>query len=471
MNVHAKPEDFTAPAEVLTAEQSAIARLLVEPERIGDVLARVKPTEFTHPVHVRLVSLIDELSREGRTPSVQSILAVMGEHEVEPGYSARRYLLDLVRAHDTAPVLPLADALEVIRDAYQRHALRSIGTVLTSHAGAQAACVADIASGAVHALDDVLSSLRTGKRHAYTAKGLADAALEHIDADDKPLPTTGLADLDYLIGGWPIGELTIWAGRPGMGKSACATSAVLRAARAGHGVGFFSLEMHGIQIGSRMLTDLAYTGAAPIMYEDILRRRVESRARDRLEAAAAELDSLPIKAEEQRGLTLAEIASRARKMANAFDKEGRKLTLLVVDHMGLVVPSSHYRGSRVNEVGEISNGLATLAKDLDCAVVALCQLNRGVEGRENKRPGLSDLRDSGSIEQDASLVVFSYRPAYYLKDRLDDPTADAARQMALEACRHKLELIIAKNRNGSIGTVDAFVDIGANAIRNASYSR
>jgi replicative DNA helicase len=126
MNQHAKPETFTVTSEIITAEQSAIARLLVEPERIGDVLARLKPTDFSHPVHAKLIGVIEELSREGRTPSVQSILAVMGEHDIEDGYSARKYLVDLVRNHDTAPVLPLVDALEVVRDAAQRRMLNHV---------------------------------------------------------------------------------------------------------------------------------------------------------------------------------------------------------------------------------------------------------------------------------------------------------------------------------------------------------
>jgi replicative DNA helicase len=218
-----------------------------------------------------------------------------------------------------------------------------------------------------------------------------------------------------------------------------------------------------------MLSDLSYTHDAPIYYEEILKRRLAPGHRQRIERAAAAMDVLPIIAEEQRDLTLAEICSRSRKMANEFDRKGKKLSVIVVDHMGLVLPSSRYKGNRVNEVTEISNGLATLAKDLDCAVIALCQLNRGVEGRENKRPGMADLRDSGAIEQDASLLLFSYRPAYYLRDRLDDPSAEHARQMALSACRNKLEIIVAKQRNGKLATIDCFVDIGANAIRNASY--
>ena len=125
----------------------------------------------------------------------------------------------------------------------------------------------------------------------------------------------------------------------------------------------------------------------------------------------------------------------------------------------------------MREVGEISEGLNELAQELDVAMVALCQLNRQVEGRENKRPTLSDLRDSGEIEQNASLVTFLYRPAYYLERmKSDDPEQNAARDDLLTKFRNKLEIIIDKNRNGRVGVVEAFVDIGANAVRNASFS-
>jgi replicative DNA helicase len=264
--------------------------------------------------------------------------------------------------------------------------------------------------------------------------------------------------------------MSVLAGRPGMGKSAAASSSLLRGARAGHASLFFSLEMVGEQLGSRMLTDLAWTRQHPIHYEDILHRRTEiinDPARRRLAVAKDELAKLPVLIEEQRGLTFAEIAARSRKAANALDRQGRRLETIFVDHMLLVHPSARYSGNRVQEVREISGGLATLAKELDVAVVALCQLNRGVEGRENKRPGLADLRDSGSIEEDASLVIFLYRLAYYLEQqRFDDMLAEKARTDALEKSRNSLEFIVAKNRNGRCGTVDAFIDVGANAVRN-----
>jgi replicative DNA helicase len=123
-------------------------------------------------------------------------------------------------------------------------------------------------------------------------------------------------------------------------------------------------------------------------------------------------------------------------------------------------------------LAEISDGLATLAKDLDIAVVALCQLNRGVEGRDNKRPGMADLRESGAIEEDASVIIFLYRAAYYLaKHRCDEPDAERARIDMLEKELHRIVLAVDNNRNGRVGIVDAFVDVGANALRNGSFAR
>jgi len=136
----------------------------------------------------------------------------------------------------------------------------------------------------------------------------------------------------------------------------------------------------------------------------------------------------------------------------------------------LMRSSDRYAGNRVREVGEISEGMTELAQELDVAVVALCQLNRQVETRDNKRPTLSDLRDSGEVEQNASLVIFLYRSAYYLEQtRFDEPELEKKRQEMLEKTRDKLEFIVAKNRNGRVGVVEAFVNIGANAIRNASF--
>ena len=477
MNLHPSRDAFATPIRPspdvdYTAEQSIIARVLMAPDNsLAEVAAKLQPKDFAHPFHARVISSLMALVDEGRTPSIQAILAVVGSGEIEPGLSVRGYLLRLVSHHGTENLLPLADAIEVVRDTAQRNALSVIGSTLAARAAGQDLSVGDMASDAVHALDDVMSALRQGKRRTYDAQGAVDIALEHYASDARPYPTTGLADLDRMIGGWPLGQLSIVAGRPGMGKSAIATSFVLSAAKAGHGVAFFSLEMRGEQLGSRIVCDLAYQADDPIHYDDILNRRpLSDRNMRRLVDARERLTGLPVMMDEQSSLTVAEISSRSRKLANSLDRDGRRLSAVFIDHMGIMEASSRYRGNRVNEVTEITAGLAALAKELDVAVIALCQLNRAVEGRENKRPGLSDLRDSGSIEQDASVVVFAYRPAYYLKQRQKDAEEERKRLELLEAEKNKLELYVAKNRNGQVGPVDVFVDIGANAIRNAAQS-
>jgi replicative DNA helicase len=151
-----------------------------------------------------------------------------------------------------------------------------------------------------------------------------------------------------------------------------------------------------------------------------------------------------------------------------MERAGQSLDLVVVDHLGLIRPSGRYAGNKVQEVGEVSDALATLAKDQNVAVLALHQLNRGTEGRENKRPTLADLRNSGDLEQDADLVCFAYRQSYYLERMKCDPgsQAELQRQTELEACRNTLDILIAKNRNGPTDTVTLFCDMASNVIRD-----
>jgi replicative DNA helicase len=453
-------------------ERAVIVGCLTNPERIAEVSAKLIPADFEGTFHRRVIEILIGLHGEGRKPSIEALVAVTGDDEIAPNLTVRGYLKGIVTDNLAALHLPFGDALETIRDASQRKALAGAGSDLMMGSTSGARSVSDLATDAVARIDDVLASLRAGKRRAYDAAGAGRSALDLLDSAAAPYPTTGLVDLDRMIGGWPRGELSVIAGRPGTGKSAVATSSVLRAAKAGHPVCFFSLEMRDQQLGARLLTDLAYTQANPIYYEDILKRQLrDERDRARLQAAQERLQGLPIHIEEQRGLTMAEIGARARKTAAALERDGHPLQIVVVDHLHIIRSSDRYAGNRVRELAEISDGLATLAKELNVAVVALCQLSRAVEGRENKRPSMPDLRESGAIEEDASVIVFLYRAAYYLeKQRFDDEDAERARVEALERARNKIEFGVDKNRNGRVGIVDAFVDIGANAIRNASFA-
>ena len=256
----------------------------------------------------------------------------------------------------------------------------------------------------------------------------------------------------------------------GMGKSAILTAAALNAAKDGANVLIFSLEMTAEQIGARLLTDLAYTHIDPVKYQ----RRAEGlapRHRGLIDMAVKRLEGLTIQVCDRSGITVEEIAVLARMHAVELRQQGKTLDLIMVDHIGLITATDVHRGNRVREVAEFTQGLANLAKRLDLPVIAICQLNRAVEGRDNKRAGLSDLRDSGAIEEDASLVLMLYRPAYYLeRDRFDDQQKDAVRVEKLAGCINRLEIGIEKNRNGPPGRVDVFADIGANAIRNTSFA-
>lgn len=471
MNFHTPSHQFTAMQNDNGAEFAVLARCLAQPETIGEIASKIVPADFEHPFLARCFSAIVGLHGEGRKPSVESLVAELGNDEIEPRLTVRQFLFEIATQGVGGYFLPIGDAIEVVRDRAQRRSLAVLGAnLMAGTAGMKS--VQDLVAEAAAGLDDVSASFRQSKCMVYTAGGAGAAAIANLDAVEATSPTTGLKDLDRMLGGWPKGELSVVAGRPGMGKSAFATSSLLRTAKAGHGCQFFSLEMTERQLGARMLTDIAYNSQRPIMYQDVLRRQVQDLDRPRLMQAHAILDKLPISIEEQRGLTISDIIARARKLADKYDKDGGTLDVVFVDHMLLVRPSSRYAGNRVREVAEISDGLASLAKELQCAVVALCQLNRGVEGRDSKRPTLSDLRDSGAIEEDASTVTFLYRPAYYLAQKKPETAEErAVLDELLEKDGKLLEFIVAKNRNGEVGIVDAFTEIGANAVRDKEWRR
>ena len=163
--------------------------------------------------------------------------------------------------------------------------------------------------------------------------------------------------------------------------------------------------------------------------------------------------NLPLEIEQQAGLSVSQIAARARKHKAALERQGKTLDVIIVDHLGLVQPSSRYAGSRTHEIEETTGALKALAKDLNVALFALCQLNRAVEGREDKRPTMADLRDSGAIEQDADLIIFLFREEYYLSRTTSRRRPKRIERIArLAEVRNRLELIIGKARNGPIAT-------------------
>jgi replicative DNA helicase len=260
---------------------------------------------------------------------------------------------------------------------------------------------------------------------------------------------TGLRDLDRMMGGLQPSDLVIIAGRPGMGKTALATNVAYNVARAWRGdvrpdgrivsanggiVGFFSLEMSAEQLATRIIAE--QTGIAS---STIRRGGIHEEEFEKIKDVSIEMQNLPFYVDETGGLSIAQLAARARRL-----KRQRGLDLLVIDYIQLLQGSQRRASeSRVQEVTEITTNLKALAKELNVPIIALSQLSRQVESRDDKRPQLSDLRESGSIEQDADIVMFLYRPEYY-KITVDEeglPTQGMG------------EVIIAKHRNGSVGSV------------------
>ena len=273
--------------------------------------------------------------------------------------------------------------------------------------------------------------------------------------------STGLIDMDKKLGGLHKSDLLILAGRPSMGKTSLATNIAFNIAKSykrgtlsdgsegtlnGGVVGFYSLEMSADQLAARVLSE-----ASEVPSEQIRRGDMTEAEFRRFVDAAKTLESCPLYIDDTPALPISQLAARARRL-----KRTHGLDVLIVDYLQLVRPASA-KDSRVNEVSEITQGLKAIAKELNIPVIALSQLSRQVESRDDKRPQLSDLRESGSIEQDADVVMFVYREEYYKeREKPGDHELEkmAAWQDEMSQLHGKAEVIIGKQRHGPIGTVD-----------------
>ncbi len=264
---------------------------------------------------------------------------------------------------------------------------------------------------------------------------------------------TGMRDLDRMMGGLHPSDLIILAGRPSMGKTALATNIAVNAAKAlrlekqpDGSMKAVELEMAAEQIATRIISEFARVSS-----EKIRRGDVDQDQFDKIYHAARDLEQLPLYIDDTGGLSIAQLAARARRL-----KRQHGLGLLVVDYLQLITGSGKRHDGRVQEITEISQGLKALAKELNVPIIAAAQLSRQVESRDDKRPQLSDLRESGSIEQDADVVLFVYREKYYLsRGEPREGTEEHAKWIArLEEVGDTAEIIIGKQRHGPIGKIE-----------------
>jgi replicative DNA helicase len=452
-------------------EQALLGAILINNDAFHRVSGFLKPIHFAEPLHRRIFELCIELIGAGKIATPITLKTFLPPYIDVAGLTISQYLARL--AAEATTVINATDYGHEVRELAARREIIAVGEDIIEAGHEPGGLTAQmVATGAIERLDGIVAVDGCAHETRFEIGRAADDAMAHIadliqNPGQKNGVTWGLRELDKMVPCLKPGRLVVLAGRPGMGKSAIAVAVALRAALAGFRALFFSLEMTALELTFREIADLIYDPRRPIAYSDLELGNIDPLADwDHIEDAKRLLQSVPLVIDEQPTLTVSQIAARARKDKQRLERQGAALDIVVVDHMHIMAATNRYAGDRVHEISEISAGLKALAKELKIPVLAVAQLNRAVESREDKRPELRDLRDSGSIEQDADAVIFAYRREYYLQKPCDDPAKEALRKDELISVKNKLELNVGKQRGGPTGTVVVFFDAACNHIDN-----
>ncbi len=465
------------PPSNLQAEQALLGALLANNrayERVSEFLA---PEHFADPIHGRIFQSIARRIEAGQLADAVTLKAEYEHSGVLEEVGGTRYLAQLLTA--MVGIINAGEYGRAIHDAWLRRQLIDVGeTVVNNAFGADAEL-----DGAkqIEAAEQSLFQLATEGGNNGGFINFERALTDAIQGAERAFRraghvsglTTGLRDMDAKTGGLHPSDLLILAGRPGMGKTALATKiafggakALLAEARASDPNGIpkaqiavFSLEMSCEQLATRLLSEEARVSGDRIRRGDIGQKDF-----DKFVQVSRELAALPIQIDDTPAITMSALRTRCRRL-----KRTKGLALVVVDYLQLMRPAAGTRPeNRVLEISQITQGLKALAKELAVPVIALSQLSRAVESREDKRPQLSDLRESGTIEQDADAVMFIYRDEYYLAQRAPKQMAFDSEdkyqtslskwQQDMEQVHNKAELILAKNRHGPTGTIPLYFE-------------
>jgi replicative DNA helicase len=467
----------------LEAEQGLLGMLLIDNRNLEKVQDIVKPAFFSHPTHGRIYETIMRMIDKGLEAKATTLKDYFEKDEALAAVGGARYLVEL------ATEVPLLnDVKDYAQTIYDRHLRREIirfnqdvsAMAFDYNVEQDAEGIVREAEGRLFKLAETGNAAQGG---FVTLRDSVKVALKYAEEAYKSDShvtgiTTGLVDLDQKLGGLHNSDLLILAARPSMGKTSLAVNIAFNAAKAfaenrqgGGRVGFFSLEMSADQLATRILSEQSGISGDAL-------RKGEIKQQDfiNLVQASQTLAQVPIYIDDTPALSISQLRTRARRL-----KRQHGLELLVVDYLQLLqgTGTRQSEGNRVLEISEITRGLKAIAKELSIPVIALSQLSRAVEQREDKRPMLSDLRESGSIEQDADVVMFIYRREYYLsreqpekKIGEDDSKFNdryARWQQDLEDTANVADVIIAKQRHGPIGTVSLFFD--ANLTRFGDLER
>jgi replicative DNA helicase len=473
-----EPTFRTSPHNI-EAEQALLGAILVNNEAFYRVSDFLEAKHFFEPIHQRIYELASGLVRANKLATPVTLKTFLPGDVDIAGLSVNQYLARL--AAEATTIINAQDYGRTIYDLAIRRDLITIGEDMVN-----LAYDAPVDSTPNQHIEDAERKLyeiaETGRfdsgfqRFAQALTTAVDMAARAYQRDGSLSGlATGLTDLDARMGGLQSSDLIILAGRPGMGKTALATNIAYNVAKAWAGemradghthtvnggiVGFFSLEMSAEQLATRIIAE--QTG---IPSSKIRRGGIDEGDFEKIKDISIDLQNLPFYVDETGGLSIGQLAARARRL-----KRQRGLDLLVIDYVQLLTGSSRRSSeNRVQEITEITTRLKALAKELAIPILALSQLSRQVESRDDKRPQLSDLRESGSIEQDADVVMFVFREEYYHQMR--KPT-EANREKFNEwlaegeRVEGKAEVIIGKQRHGPTGTVELQFDAAVTRFAN-----
>lgn len=471
----AVPERYYSTTIVPTeGEYTMLAMLLNDNRRVDVVADLLRADDFAEPLFGRIYDRIVQLVSAGHQANPITLDPLFAADASYQEFNGKNFLAEMTGGSAIATLLIRPrDQAQMIAECAARRRYVDATTQLAESAADRTISIPALIEQADTALADTIER-REPSRLVTLAGSIAQAIsrIEEIQANGGKVGSPcGIADIDALIGGFEAPDLILIGGRPGMGKTALAAALALGLARNGHGVRFDSLEMKSVQLGMRFVADLCCRDVGQwIPFGAITNGTVTREQVKTMREAEQAVRSWPLLVEDVSKVTIPSLHRNLRRTQRTMAAKGQELKVGIVDYLQLMA-SSNPRASTYDTVSEISKGLKEIAKDLGIAMVALAQLSRQVEQRDDKRPKLADLRESGQLEQDADVVLFPYREEYYLKDEKPKPGNEAAHEARQRAAAGRMSLICAKRRNGPTGTADLQFLAPYQAIRGLDWGR
>ena len=440
----------------IEAEQAVIASILVSNDIYDEISPILNPQKFFDPIHVKLYETIEKLISKGLLANPITLKNHFENNEGLKELGGQEYLIKITKF--STSVKQAIDYANIVQEMHVRRELIKISQSVLDEASTNA----DVSTSGVEIIQNAEKSLfdlaerghfnQSFMKFETALKQTIDMAKSAYQNDSGIVGVpTGLTDLDSRLGGMHKQDLIIIAGRPSMGKTALATNIAFHAAKniekkgTKSTVAFFSLEMSSEQLSTRILSE-----QSKIRSNDIRRGKVSEKEFEQFIETSKNIFELPLYIDETPAVTIATISNRSRRIKRLFGLE-----LIVIDYIQLMKSSRKMEFNRVQEISEITQGLKALAKELNVPVLALSQLSRQVEHRDDKKPQLADLRESGSIEQDADVVMFIFREAYYLERK--EPTLGSIEhaewQQKMNEISSLADIMISKQRHGPTGNV------------------